>query len=698
MNGRIVIALAIAAAALQASAVTQNAAGGEKLLARAEHKATVEGNLKGAIEDYRAIAAGAGANRQLAAEALVRMAECYQKLGDAEARAIYQRVVREYADVRGPSARARAGLAALEVPRPAALSGIVSRQIWTGPEVDILGSIAPDGQHLSFVDWQTGGDLAVRTVATGESRRLTNRAPTAIGFALFSRISPDGKSIAYNWMNDDFSWDVRLGPIDGSSHRVLLTAKANTEYAHAEAWSPDGRWIAMALATPDTSRIAIVAAAGGTPRILGDLGRSSPGAMAFSPDSRYLAFDNNSDAAARDIQVIAVDGRGRSALVDHQADDSLLGWMPDGRLLFASDRAGTVDAWMLPVSGGKAQGQPVLAKKDLGNVMTMGLTRSGSLFYSLRTSGPDVYRAPLDPSGKIGTATRIPKRFMDSNIDPDVSADGKRVAFISERAFPPGRIGGRVLCIVDLESGTQRDFNLPLGMMAMPRWSPDGRSLLLRTSGSDSRSVRLFDIESGKLSVVASGPEIQVARWSSDGSAIYLLRTDYSGPDRKAQTSWIVSRNMTTGEEKELFRENSPTRVGDALVNDLAVSPDGSTLVFTVTRARVKSILAMPVTGGTPTEIFRGSADFSIPNFKSLTFSSDGREVIFLRNTPPPGPPNPAVLRAELFAVPLAGGAPRSLGLVADGLSRPQIHAASRQIVFQTGMRTQEVWALDNLK
>ncbi len=44
--------------------------------------------------------------------------------------------------------------------------GMVIRQVWVGPEVDILGGPSPDGRYLSFVHWDTG-DLAVRSLNTG---------------------------------------------------------------------------------------------------------------------------------------------------------------------------------------------------------------------------------------------------------------------------------------------------------------------------------------------------------------------------------------------------------------------------------------------------------------------------------------------------------------------------------------------------
>ena len=48
----------------------------------AERKEQVDGDLKGAIEQYRQIVAQSGANRSIAAKSLLRMAECYQKQGD----------------------------------------------------------------------------------------------------------------------------------------------------------------------------------------------------------------------------------------------------------------------------------------------------------------------------------------------------------------------------------------------------------------------------------------------------------------------------------------------------------------------------------------------------------------------------------------------------------------------------------------
>src|SRR6266700_1900554 len=77
----------------------------------AQHKEQVEGDLKGAIEQYKKIAQGS--DRAVAAKALVAIGQCYEKLGNAEARNAYDRVVREFADQSESVDQARARLAAM---------------------------------------------------------------------------------------------------------------------------------------------------------------------------------------------------------------------------------------------------------------------------------------------------------------------------------------------------------------------------------------------------------------------------------------------------------------------------------------------------------------------------------------------------------------------------------------------------------
>ena len=59
----------------------------------------------------------------------------------------------------------------------------------------------------------------------------------------------------------------------------------------------------------------------------------------FSPDGRHVVFDSGQkDSSKRDIHILSTDGSREAVLVEHPADDFVLGWTPDGKyLIFASE-------------------------------------------------------------------------------------------------------------------------------------------------------------------------------------------------------------------------------------------------------------------------------------------------------------------------------------------------------------------------
>src|SRR5512136_178597 len=159
MPARRMVMIVAAALVLGAAVGGQVSGKAEALLQKAVQAETVDGNLKAAIGLYEQAVAAAGSNRTVAARALVQMGQCYEKLGSVEAQKAYQRVVRDFADQADPLKLARSRLAVL-TPATARESGIVSRQVWSGPEVDFSGRPSADGRYLSYSD--RTGNLAIR--------------------------------------------------------------------------------------------------------------------------------------------------------------------------------------------------------------------------------------------------------------------------------------------------------------------------------------------------------------------------------------------------------------------------------------------------------------------------------------------------------------------------------------------------------
>ena len=207
------------------------------LLEEATKKEVVDGDLKGAIETYQKILALGGAPRAIAARSLLHLGQCYEKLGRPRRGKAYERLVRDFADQPEEATMARARLAAMG----GRDTGMRVRQVWAGPAEDLLGAITRDGRYLTLQDWASE-DLAIRDLATGQKRKLTNKDPRTLEFAMLSAPSPDGREVAYAWYNKDSFTDLRIVGMDGSNPRVL---HANPGFKEAEPfdWSPDGKQV-----------------------------------------------------------------------------------------------------------------------------------------------------------------------------------------------------------------------------------------------------------------------------------------------------------------------------------------------------------------------------------------------------------------------------------------------------------------------
>ena len=320
--------------------------------------------------------------------------------------------------------------------------------------------------------------------------------------------------------------------------RVVPTAEnsaANrrTLYENAEVgdiipadWSPDGRWISAVIQRKDrTAQIGIIKVADGSLRILKTVDWAGVGGLRFSPDSSMLAYHRPKKEGAfeRDIFVIAADGTREVTAVATPGDDFVLEWTPDGeRLLFASDRGGSMAIWSVPFRAGAPGSSFELVKPDVGDINSLGLTRAGALYYHLAPGGANIFVAPFDMvSGQLSSAPVQPiQQFRGLNALADWSGDGKLLAYVSRRGVRT------VLGILSMETGSMRELYPPLSYMAPPRWSPDNRQFIARGADLKGRSgIVRIDATTGDASLVVpnevctGGPY-----WAPDSKSFFCYR------------------------------------------------------------------------------------------------------------------------------------------------------------------------------
>jgi Tol biopolymer transport system component len=654
------------------------------LLEEATKKEVVDGDLKGAIETYQRILKLEGVPRGVAARTLLHLGQCYEKLGTTEARNAYERIVREFADQSEEANLARGRLAALGG-RDTAMR---TRQVWTGPADDLLGAVTGDGRYLTLQDWPSE-NVGIRDLLTGQKRLLTHKDPNSHEFASLSVPSPDGRLVAYAWYNKESTTDLRLVGMDGSNPRVLAE---DPEFPEAEPfdWSPDGKQVLTVFYKKrGGSRLALVSVADGAVHVLKTFELSGPKRARFSPDGRYVAYDiqQSAGSASYDVFALAVESGRESAIVRHPANDILFDWTPEGtRLLFGSDRAGTMGVWWVKVTGGEPGEAAEAVRPDIGqDVRPFGFTRDGSYYYRVRTNRSDVFLAELDfATGRVLSPPSLAtQRLAGANSRPAWSPDGQKLLFHSRRGSGAGW-GAAALSVRDTASGEVRGVPTRLETIARAGWFPDGQSLLaiVQTASSWPAQFRINvqtgDAEPIELFRVAG---IGGAGWTRDGKTLFFQRWGSSG-----KGSAIVARDVATGQEREIHSLAGPA----VYASSPMVSPDDRHVAVAVNEfdeSRSRTVLVVSVAGGEARILVR---DTRLPWPPAIAWAPGSRGVLFVKQ------PNADDPRTELWLVPLEGGEPRKLDLAARDMRDLAVHPDGRRLAYTSGDDRSEVWVMEN--
>ncbi len=684
----LVLGFILAQVSLAYEAVFQQSA--EELYEAALFKKDVDGDLEGAIELFKKILDQFPDSRKVAAKAQLQIGLCYEKLGLKEAQKAFQKVIDSYPEQADVVKKAREKLAIL-LSTQAVLGKkdreFTMRKVLAGPGFDILGEVSPDGRYICFTDWDSG-DIAIRDLVAEKNRRLSDKGSwmKSSDFALFSVWSSDGKKVACNWYNSkDNIFDLRIYGLEDSEAHILYN---KSEYTHPLGWSSDGTQILTYFTGDDeTIFLGLLSTKDGSMQTIKKLGEFYPSNAFFSPNADYIVYDIpvKKDTLNRDIFIITKDGSQEVAFVKNSADDALLGWSPDGKyILFLSDRTGELDMWATQVENGLSYGEPVLIRKDIGQIWSMGFTETGAMYYGFDPSMIDVYTASVNIEKGIllSPVEKASSSFVGSNTSPAWSPDGKYLAYVSKRQPGPERIGSKVLCIKNLKSGKVKVFTPELRNFGrIMYWGTDGSSVIVTGSGNEG-PPGLFTIntstgDTSSLFRKENGMPVPGFVLAPDGKTIYHRKN-------AGQKSIIFEYDLTTKQQKEIHSESS--------IYNLIISPDGKSLAYCSLEKSLKEIVMkiLPTKGGEPREIMRIKQPETV-HFQSPAWSSDGRYIIFGK-----GQSAMQDQEIDLCRVSVDGGTPQKLDISMDRLTHIRVHPDGKQIAFFAGQVKVEIWMMEN--
>lgn len=443
-------------------------------------------------------------------------------------------------------------------------------------------ALSPDGNQVAF-SWKeeakTGGQPAAYSIyvaATkygGTPRRITNAAAND----LLPVWSPEGSRIAFIRGTSDL---MLIGSLGGNERKV-----ANA-LPYSVSWSPDGKEIAYAAWDSTGRHFAIFATeveTGAKRQITyPPAGGSGDSHADFSPDGRRIAFFR-CFASDCDIHLTSSSGGTVTRVTsDHNSSFHGLTWSPDGRsIVYSSQRTGQYRLWQVAVLGKGAPREVVSGGEDASYPrFAPGIRRDWRLVYEKHIRNSNVWQLKADPAGRNGKrpVTDPARRLIASTrieSSPQISPDGNRVAFVSDRT------GYDELWTADADGQNDTELTLLKSLgVGSPKWSPSGTQIVFDMLSRSGRAVFVIDSRGGSSSQRTAWGDASRPSWSRDGRWIYYSSGDAAG----VKQIWKIS----SGPERRRQQVTSDGGFG------ATESPDGQTLFYT----RGRELRSMPAGGG----------------------------------------------------------------------------------------------------
>jgi eukaryotic-like serine/threonine-protein kinase len=397
-------------------------------------------------------------------------------------------------------------------------------------------AVSPDGRRLLYASDSgatTGLDLWIRPIGGGTATQLTRDDNDDSDPAF----SPDGTLVAFRSerkgggiyaVRTDGSGDERLIAINGRSPR----------------FSPDGKWIAYWVGIPGggtrDDKIFIARADASSSAREWLRGWGSRSAPIWSPDGKRLLFLGTIEGpedylANTDWWVAPVEGERPDSVVrlgavgtlrvapyDYSPQPEL--WLTDNRLIFTRSGTEGTSIWQVPLdAAGKLAGPPAQVVAGLPIAMHPAIGPEGRLVYATAQERVNIWTLPIDARGELAAEPK-PKRITEgSSIDgaPSVSADGKRMAFVSNR---------------------------------------EGRDQIWMSNVEEGRSLPVTDNDSRKIFPILDATAARLAYAQAEGSsyAIYTIDPGGGRPTRVCEGCGLP-RSWVPGSDLILYQTGQPS-------------------------------------------------------------------------------------------------------------------------------------------
>jgi dipeptidyl aminopeptidase/acylaminoacyl peptidase len=380
--------------------------------------------------------------------------------------------------------------------------------------------------------------------------------------------------------------------------------------------SPDGKWVAYTVATPDmeanrnASNIWLVATAGGEAIQLTQSGKDS--SPVWSPDGKTIAFISSRSGDPQ-VYLLSMEGGEAHPLTKLSTGADLAIWSPDGKAI-------AFTSGVYPECKDDECNKKKDEEKEKNKVKAHV---AEALLYRHWTHWNEGKRSHLFVVGSDGNGTAkdltagaeydVPPDQRGEASDIHFSPDSKEICFTAVTDKVEATSTNGDLFTVPVSGGEPKRITTQPGFDGNPVYSPDGKYIAYHaqlTAGyeSDRWRVMLYDRATGKsenLTETSFDRSAQSLAWSADSSKIYFN-----------------AENETLNPVYEMAPRVGavPKKLIDGFNGAISVSADGKTFVFT------RTSLTMPA------EVFSSASDGT--GLKQLTHQNDAALAKIEMNAP----------------------------------------------------------------
>ncbi|MBR4741181.1 MAG: PD40 domain-containing protein, partial [Bacteroidales bacterium] len=481
-------------------------------------------------------------------------------------------------------------------------------------EARLLRFPATNGTDVVF---SYAGDLWTVPIKGGEARRLTSH----VGYEMFGRYSPDGKTIAFT-AEYDGNREVYSIPAQGGEPVRLTYTSTNSRDDLGDrmgpnnmvmTWSPDGKKIVFRNRIGDgfEGLLWTISPDGGMPA---QIPLPEGGWCSYSPDGSKLAYNRvmrefrtwkyYRGGMADDIWIYDPQAQTVTNVTNNDAQDIFPMWVGE-EIFFASDRDMVMNLFVYNTRTGQTQKVTNFTEYDVKFPSTDGKTivfENGGWLYKLDPATRACAKIPvtLSTDAVFGRAER---RSLEARSITAQSAapDGSRMVVTAR---------GEVF---DVPVGKGVTRNLTRSSNSNDRgavWSPDGKWIAWIGDATGETEVYLYDVKANTTSQLTKDNDtyIRSLGWALDSKHIYYT-------DRKNR---FVEVDLSGSKRTVMQCPEAEFRFVD-------ISPDSKWITYTRPAANEMDIVYL--------RNLESGKEYPVTerwyNSGSPTFSADGKYLIF---------------------------------------------------------------------